>query len=311
MRRVGEPTRRGFVLLAVLGAVILAGTIGMAGMRITKNAMLTSANRIAFIQARWFAYGCLERARSAFAESQLASVATGSEWAKLDSTLSESSLLRSAPTCLVRAQAAGDRLNVNTATPNEINAALLAAGLQAPASDSLVDALLDWRDSDDHPRPLGAERSWYSEHELLEPRNGPLGSASELPSIRGFAARPMLIALLDVEEGRPSLSRSPAPVLASLPGFSPELVRLIVARRSRGPLDTDLSKLAGFLSDTNRKAVLSAQGQLHGQFVLEPDAWILQSRAHTAGSSAIVVVEVTIGREANSTVVHRLREWWE
>ncbi len=51
----------------------------------------------------------------------------------------------------------------------------------------LVDALLDYRDSDDTPRPQGAEQDYYGQlaYPYLIP-NGPLGTVEELLMVRGF-----------------------------------------------------------------------------------------------------------------------------
>src|SRR5437763_1240114 len=57
-------------------------------------------------------------------------------------------------------------------------------GLDDPA---LLDALLDWTDADDAPRPLGAERAYYlGLAPPYAPRNGPLASVGELALVRGF-----------------------------------------------------------------------------------------------------------------------------
>jgi DNA uptake protein ComE-like DNA-binding protein len=49
----------------------------------------------------------------------------------------------------------------------------------------MAEAILDWIDSDDQPRPLGAEREYYSTlNPPYAPRNGPLGSIEELLLVR-------------------------------------------------------------------------------------------------------------------------------
>jgi general secretion pathway protein K len=51
---------------------------------------------------------------------------------------------------------------------------------------SLADAVADWTDPDDEPRPHGAERAWYKRQQpSLEPPNAPLGSVGELALVRG------------------------------------------------------------------------------------------------------------------------------
>lgn len=53
----------------------------------------------------------------------------------------------------------------------------------------LADALADWTDADDTPRPRGAERDWYlSETPPRVPRNAPFASVGELALVRGIDA---------------------------------------------------------------------------------------------------------------------------
>ena len=50
-----------------------------------------------------------------------------------------------------------------------------------------MDALLDWLDGDDQPRPRGAEREFYlSRKKPYRPKNGPLDSLDELLLIKGM-----------------------------------------------------------------------------------------------------------------------------
>lgn len=83
------------------------------------------------------------------------------------------------------------KLHLNAASEAEI-AALLTPILQNLELDNfleLIDALLDWRDEDDEPRPNGAESEYYN---LLEPgyypKNGPLDTIEELLLVKGFSA---------------------------------------------------------------------------------------------------------------------------
>jgi DNA uptake protein ComE-like DNA-binding protein len=52
-------------------------------------------------------------------------------------------------------------------------------------TETIADAILDWIDSDDEPRMLGAERDYYSTLTTpYAPRNGPIGSIEELLLVR-------------------------------------------------------------------------------------------------------------------------------
>lgn len=53
----------------------------------------------------------------------------------------------------------------------------------------IADAILDWLDADDSPRPLGAEVSYYTAQSPgLRPANGPLAHLNELLQVRGVTA---------------------------------------------------------------------------------------------------------------------------
>ena len=75
------------------------------------------------------------------------------------------------------------RLDLNRAPPDVLQALLRQLGLDP----GLLDALADWTDADDVPRPHGAERSWYLGIQAPAlPPNGPLATTGELALVRGF-----------------------------------------------------------------------------------------------------------------------------
>jgi type II secretory pathway component PulK len=80
------------------------------------------------------------------------------------------------------------RLNLNTVlladNSSENGARNLLMRLPG-MTESIADAILDWIDSDDETRLLGAERDYYSSLAVpYAPRNGPLGSIEELLMVR-------------------------------------------------------------------------------------------------------------------------------
>jgi type II secretory pathway component PulK len=81
------------------------------------------------------------------------------------------------------------RLNLNTVlfadSAGEGGAQKLLMALPG-MTETIADAILDWIDSDDNPRSLGAERDYYASLDPpYAPRNGPLGSIEELLLVRG------------------------------------------------------------------------------------------------------------------------------
>jgi type II secretory pathway component PulK len=80
------------------------------------------------------------------------------------------------------------RLNLNTvllADSGSENGARRLLMTLPGMTESIADSILDWIDSDEEQRPVGAERTYYSTLDPpYEPRNGPLGSIEELLLVR-------------------------------------------------------------------------------------------------------------------------------
>jgi general secretion pathway protein K len=74
------------------------------------------------------------------------------------------------------------RLDLGTADPDALPRLLDVLHLDR----GLADAILDWTDPDDRPRPYGAERAAY--RDTAGPPNGPLRSVGELGLVRGVDA---------------------------------------------------------------------------------------------------------------------------
>ena len=154
--------------------------------------------------------------------------------------------------CRASVEDAGGRLDINRA-PREMLRVLLG-------SDSLTDALLDWRDDDDVTRQDGAEAEWYRSAGRRLPRNGPLADVAELELVRGFdlgrlgTLRP-LITVRGTDQI--DVNAAPAPVLATLPGFGPEAVALIANRRAAGRPLRSTDELLSLLPPSARHPLLS------------------------------------------------------
>lgn len=117
-------------------------------------------------------------------------------------------------------------INLNSAPP-QLLAALLAArsGLDTAQQAAVVDAILDWRDSDDTRRPNGAEDADYAA--AKEPhgaKDAPFATVDELQLVRGVtpAAYRAIAPALTVfgKHARVNAAAAPLEVLAVLPRTS-------------------------------------------------------------------------------------------
>ena len=314
--------RRGFALLAVLWIVIASTALAMAAHAVARQALDGASNRTALHRARWRATDCLERAQATIGEALALSPerdgatlpsAFGSvsySWRTVDKAVANSRLLPAAG-CAVRTEAAGSRIEVNTADEELLHTLFGGMAIPSIRADSLVDALLDWRDSDDIARPLGAERAWYAGKERLLPRNGPIAHTRELRLIRGFEALPAIDSLLGVEAGRISLETAPVAVLAALPGFGSEVVGRIAELRSLGAPVPDLMVIGGSVSPAAREAMLARYADLVRLTTLEPDAWIVTATGHAGAPAVSYTVEVRLVRAGDRAAIVRRRSWIE
>jgi type II secretory pathway component PulK len=300
--------RRGFVLLAVLWVLVGLAGLGLALSLVGRDAVGATQNRVSLTRTRWLAEGCVSTVR-AVAAAELADPAHAElAWRTLDEVVAAAPLVAGTE-CDLSVRAAGTTLDVNTADAEELHRLFAALHVMPMSADSLVDAILDWRDPDDDPRHGGAERGWYLERRRFVPRNGPIADARELARIRGLEQMDGLDSVLGVEAGRISLGRAPRPVLVALPGFTEELADRILELRERRALPADLLTLAGALSPSARDSLGARYAQVVSRVTIDPDVWIVTARANDAGSPAIATVEVRLARAGSRIEVLRHRAW--
>lgn len=230
---------RGFVLLTVLWLVALLGGAVAAGLWIARDVIASSENRILLTRAEWARDACEEilqrRTPARGLPATLDTVDLGSGlWCQADVTDPRG------------------RLSLNHATEAQLQTLI--------EDDSLVAALLDWRDPDDTPGLVGAEVQWYRLEQRSLPRNGPFGALEELSLVRGWDETTVgrFEASLTVEsDGILNLNATTALVLRLVPGLTTEAVGLILTRRAdRRPIQTS-DELVALLSAPSRTELLT------------------------------------------------------
>lgn len=233
-------SRRGFVLVPVLW-VLAAGAAITAFLVVSGRADAGfSRNRILLTRASWAREACL-------------AILVG-QWPQALRSMDTVDLGRGA-WCAVRVGNPNARVDVNHATLATLRLVL--------GSDSLADALLDWLDRDDEPRPRGAESAWYSSHGRRTPRNGPIPGLVELEEVRGFEQlQPgRLGQLLTVgADSTIDLNAAPPEVLQTVPGLGREAIGVLLDRRAAGHPLGSADELVSLLSRPARDAVLADYG---------------------------------------------------
>jgi len=228
---------RGFALLTVLWVVAALGSVTAAVLAAGYEAGALSRNRILLTRAGWAREACLEILLGRYDGGPVQAIP------EVD--------LGNGTRCLVDVSDRGGRANVNTAAPQFLRALF--------HDDSLVAALLDWRDSDGVTRPGGAERTWYLGHRRRAPRNGPLASPDEMRLLRDWGVRdePLLRLTTTVGSGAINVNSAPPAVLAAIPQLSREAIARIMARRQvRQPISS-AEELIGIVSRASRERILA------------------------------------------------------
>lgn len=180
--------RRGMVTLTVIWAIAIAAVIVAATQVVAFRQAAIGRESLSRVQARW--------AARAGVETMIAIM----EWHTLNPDAAD-------PKALIRdleANALGEvetgtwdirhfidgrewagpmdehaKLNINVASRGQLEA------LPGMTLD-VVDSIMDWRDADDEPQGLGAERAFYMNRDLgYAPRNGDFRSIAELELVAG------------------------------------------------------------------------------------------------------------------------------
>ncbi|MGE3526894.1 MAG: general secretion pathway protein GspK [Gemmatimonadales bacterium] len=290
------PSASGFALLAVLWLITAAGLVVATTLALSGMDQLKSRNRIILTRAEWAAEACTEIVQA--------------EWGDTTKTTAPST----APTdsvdlgrdtwCTWRLENPAARVNLNLA-----DAAMLR---QLLGSDSLTDAVLDWRDPDDDVREAGAESGWYLAHRRRPPRNAPFASVEELALVKGMDSAAMARAgsLFTVRgTGLIDVNQAPDAVLEALPGIEGEARFVIHARRQQGRRLQSLDELLSLLSASGQAPILARYADLQSRLTFQPGQLIVQVTAGVRGYAVSAHVTLTaVPLPARLAVVRR--ETW-
>jgi len=300
--------RRGFALMVVLWVMVGIGILALAVALTGRNALATASNRTALTSARWRAEGCAERVRAATndALNGVRPDAVIAVWDSLDRVIATSPLVANT-SCHVTTNAVGSSLDINSADATELQRLFAALNIGPARADSLTDAILDWRDADTLPRPLGAERSWYAAAHRLIPRDSAFANVRELLRVRGFEHFGDTLAVFGTETGRLSLAHAPLPVLASLPGFTVEALTRVADLRAQHQRLPELISLSATLPKNAREALIAHYAELARSTTPEPEGWIVTVSAAEGVPAVTSTIELYLARGGTRVAVLRRR----
>jgi general secretion pathway protein K len=216
------------------------------------------------------------------------------------------------------------KINLNSASEEQLRALMQAAGIDKLDGDIITDSILDWRDLDKDHRINGAEDDYY---ETLNPpykaKNGRIDTVEELLLIRGitpeyFYGRPErnpdgsiaykfgLSRYLTVYSNRNqvNVNFAPLPVLLSIPGMPPDAARAIFERRHVKPFKTTLDI-------TKELGVSLGSTTLPYLMVDQSGTYTLTASAHATNSKVRRVIRAVVSLDAVPNRQYRTLYWNE
>jgi type II secretory pathway component PulK len=174
-----------------------------------------------------------------------AALRSSDPWLDVDSIYSGTIAIDSIPVQVI-AKDLGTMLFLNQAN-NEVELRTFFSFVLGnyTAADQLAQSIMDWRDIDETPRVLGAEREQYLKDDLLAlPTNGPFRDVDDLINIRGMTPevleliRPYITTYGTGATGtgtiRVNINSAPEVVLRALPGMTDAILLQIMSQRSQG-----------------------------------------------------------------------------
>ena len=246
----GTGTNRGIALLLVLWALALLGTLALGFSWSMRTEAMAARNGIDETRAWFQARTGVNRAVALLASRSVDNVLAASIAGEDDDASYE-----------IRVDSESGKVDVNLVGEEVLLEILKKGGLPEEEAEGVRDAILDWRDEDDVPRPRGAERAEYAQMpEPIAPRNGKIRGIGELMFVKGVTKEFYETFLSKVftahgNSARLNFLRAPEIVLRSLPGVSAEAAdRIVAGRREEPPISAaDLAPMVG-------KGLLTAQG---------------------------------------------------
>jgi len=131
-------------------------------------------------------------------------------------------------------------IDLNTADDALLQGLFMSVGVDPDSAVALSDAIQDWRDADDIPRPRGAEAAEYQAAGLAyTPRNAPFQTDSEVQQVFGmnYDLYTRIEPAITIYSGGsvPNAAFAPFEVLMAMPGMTQELAQQIIAARQQLP----------------------------------------------------------------------------
>ena len=309
-------SRRGAALLTAVGLLVAISILSLEHALVAKRTRLAVANIVEHAQLEAVATAGIEHARAdlqrlvqAGAMQSLRDPARVMDaWQSADGRLIESEI-GGEYRYRVELHDSGARLQLNSATQDQLRSLLLALGVDARRADHLSAAITDWSDPDQLRRVNGAERDDYlAAGRAMLPDDGPFARVDLLRFVIGMSDslyRALAPLVTVFGNGKIDINAASRPVLLTLPGMSEEAVSAILHDRQQVRRVADLARFADRLSPAARDLLVRSLPALQAMTVLEPRQIHVASDAWRAGSDIHVRIDAVISRDEEGRVIWR------
>ncbi len=245
-RRQGRQGERGIALLMVLWVVALLMVTVFSFTALSRTETVSAAAYRDLVTRRSLAEGGIQRALMEIVyRRQLTQDLLEEPW-QIDGTPYRMTLENG--TVSVRIIEEAGKLDINMLTDASgilLKNLLMQRGIAEEQADTVVDSLLDWKDSGDSDahRLHGAETDYYASLPVpYAAKNANFDTVEELLLVKGMTPeilygtrdRQGIAPLLTVHsrKDRININAAPRDLLAALPGMTPELADAVVAERA-------------------------------------------------------------------------------
>lgn len=156
----------------------------------------------------------------------------------------------------------GGKVDLNSATPDVLQALFQAAGMDAAHAKALAGNVVDWRSQPGLDSAATAQRAAYAAAGRdYGPRHGAFASIEELQMVLGMtpAMYQLVAPVVTIWSGNPSPDSNTAPplALAAIPGMTPQQQTAIQATRQRNASDPSVVLNNGTTQSIRSEATLA------------------------------------------------------
>jgi general secretion pathway protein K len=182
-------------------------------------------------------------------------------------------------------------IDINTADDALLQGLFASVGVPADQAVALSDAIQDWRDPDDMPRPQGAELNEYRAAGLAyAPRNAPFQTVGEVQQVLGmnYDLFEEIEPAITIYGGgvQPNPAYAPLEVLLALPGMTPDLAQQLIMARQQVLPGQGQPGAAGLTLPDGTPVVANGGG----------NTYTIRSRATLAnGASTVLDASIRLG----------------